>query len=75
MTIHLNTQADLEDAIHALVARKVKAGETEAVEPVEEAPAESNVVDLSELLRSSLAQKKGAAKGSSARKAPARKRA
>ena len=64
------------DAIHALVARKVKAGQTEAVEPVEEAPAESNVVDLSQLLRNSLGQKKGAAKGGAkGTKAAARKRA
>lgn len=59
------------DAIHELVARKVKAGETEAVEPLEEAPAgleDSNVVDLSELLRSSLGQRKGASKGAPAAK-------
>ncbi len=43
------------DAIHTLIARKVRAGETEAVEPLEEAAApESNVVDLTELLRNSL---------------------
>ena len=50
------------DAIHALIARKVKAGDTETVEPLEELPegmAESNVVDLSELLRSSLGRGKG----------------
>jgi DNA end-binding protein Ku len=69
------------DAIHALVARKVKAGKTEKVEPLEEAPPEeSNVVDLTELLRQSLARGGGAAPKARAapRKAarkPARKRA
>jgi DNA end-binding protein Ku len=50
------------DAIRKLVARKAAAGEAKAVEPLEEAPAEpSNVIDLSELLRSSLATRKRAA--------------
>lgn len=74
------------DAIHALIAKKAKAGQTEKVEPVEEAPeglAGSNVVDLAELLKSSLKRPEGA-KRSPARKAakpaagakqPARKRA
>ena len=50
------------DAIHALAARKVEAGETAQVTPLEnpdEAPASSNVVDLSDLLRRSLAGRKG----------------
>lgn len=47
--------------IRALVARKVKAGKTETVEPLEAAPeAESNVIDLTELLRRSLGGRKGA---------------
>jgi len=65
------------DAIHELIARKVKAGKTEKVEPIEEAPDDlgaSNVVDLTVLLKNSLGQRKGpagpAAKG--ARKAPAK---
>lgn len=48
------------DAIRELVARKAKAGETETVEPLEEMPegmADSNVVDLSELLKNSLGRK------------------
>jgi DNA end-binding protein Ku len=52
------------DAIRELIARKVKAGDTETVEPLEELPegmAESNVVDLSELLRNSLGRGKGRA--------------
>jgi DNA end-binding protein Ku len=50
------------DAIRKLVARKAAAGEATAVEPLEEAPAEpSNVIDLSELLRNSLATRKRAA--------------
>lgn len=51
-------------AVHKLVDRKVKAGETESVTPLEEAPAESgasNVVDLTELLAKSLAKRKPAA--------------
>jgi DNA end-binding protein Ku len=57
------------DAIRELVARKVKAGDTETVEPVEEAPEgldASNVVDLSELLKSSLGRRKGSEKASAA---------
>ena len=52
------------DAVRELIARKVKAGETETVEPIEKAPEGlegSNVVDLSELLRNSLGRRKGAA--------------
>jgi DNA end-binding protein Ku len=52
------------DAIRKLVARKAAAGEAKAVEPLEEAPVEpSNVIDLSELLRNSLATRKRAASG------------
>ena len=50
-------------AVHELVKRKVKAGDTETVEPIEKASDEaaaSNVVDLTELLARSL--KRGAAK-------------
>lgn len=52
------------DAIRALVKRKVEAGETESVTPVESAPSEggaSNVVDLTELLARSLAKRQPAA--------------
>lgn len=48
-------------AVHKLVSRKIKAGETETVTPLEEAPAEggsSNVIDLTELLAKSLAKRK-----------------
>ena len=56
------------------MARKAAAGEAKAVEPLEEAPAEpSNVIDLSELLRSSLHTRKRAASGKAA--APAAKKA
>ena len=51
-------QDTFAEAVRALVERKAKAGEAETIEPLEEAPAESNVVDLTELLRQSLAQKK-----------------
>ena len=46
-------------AINALVKKKVEAGETKTVTPLEEAPAAaiSNVVDLSALLAQSLAQR------------------
>jgi DNA end-binding protein Ku len=77
-------------AIAALVAQRQKAGKTEAVEPLEEAPSggASNVIDLAELLKKSLGARKPAARKSTARKtapaaagkgarkaAPARKRA
>jgi DNA end-binding protein Ku len=44
------------DAIMKLVEAKAKAGDTETVEPLEQAPdaQDSNVVDLTELLRRSL---------------------
>ena len=53
------------DAIEELLARKVKAGKTEKVEPLEEAPEGlegTNVIDLAELLKKSLG-KRGAATG------------
>jgi DNA end-binding protein Ku len=53
------------DAIHALAAQKVEAGETAQVKPLEEAdavPGTSNVVDLSELLKRSLDSRKPGAK-------------
>ncbi|MCW5656212.1 MAG: Ku protein [Burkholderiaceae bacterium] len=50
------------DAIRKLVARKATAGQAKAVQPLEEAPAEAtNVIDLTELLRSSLATRRRAA--------------
>jgi DNA end-binding protein Ku len=52
------------DAIHALVAQRVKAGKTTPVQALEEAPGEgatpSNVIDLTELLKRSLARPKAA---------------
>jgi non-homologous end joining protein Ku len=55
------------------VARKAAAGEGKSIEPLEDAPAEpSNVIDLSELLRSSLRTRKGA---SAAKKTAPAKRA
>jgi DNA end-binding protein Ku len=57
------------DAIRKLVARKAAAGQAKAVEPLEEAPAEaSNVIDLTELLRSSLATRRRAASNRAAAK-------
>ncbi|MBW8843715.1 MAG: Ku protein [Burkholderiales bacterium] len=67
---------DFTTAIHALVARKAKAGKKATVKPFEEAPelGGDNVVDLTELLRKSLGGKAGAAK-TARPEAPARKRA
>ena len=69
-------------AVHALVAKRVAAGQTQEVEPMEEAAqAPSNIVDLSELLAKSLHHRKPAARAASkaapakAKKTPARKRA
>jgi DNA end-binding protein Ku len=73
---------DFTSAIHALVQRKAKAGDKATVEPFEEAPAlgESNVVDLTELLRQSLGSKggegsrsKASVKTTAAPKPPARR--
>ena len=65
-------------AIHALAAKRVKAGATEKVTPLEDAEAAtaSNVVDLAELLKKSLSTRKngGAARaGATPASAPARK--
>ena len=65
-------------AVHELISRKIKAGNTEKVEPLEEAPeglAKSNIIDLMELLKNSLDKRKPAAKstpakGSAKRPAP-----
>jgi DNA end-binding protein Ku len=49
------------DAVRQLVKKKVAAGQTETVTPLEDAPAEagaSNVIDLTELLARSLAKRK-----------------
>src|SRR6185436_19241435 len=49
-------------AIHALAAQRVNAGKTEKVTPLEDASgttAATNVVDLTELLKKSLATRKG----------------
>lgn len=55
---------DFTDAIHALVKKKAKAGKKATIKPLEDAPdfGESNVVDLSELLRQSLSGAKKPAK-------------
>jgi DNA end-binding protein Ku len=49
------------DAVMAMVAKKVEAGQTHQVEPLEAAPeteGKSNVLDLTELLKNSLGQRK-----------------
>jgi DNA end-binding protein Ku len=64
------------DAVHALVKKKVEAGETEAVAELEPPPEadRSNVVDLTELLARSLAGRRDADKAAApARARPARK--
>ncbi len=56
-------------AVQKLVNQKVKAGDTETVKPLEDAPSESgasNVIDLTELLAKSLAKRKPAAAAQSA---------
>jgi len=66
-------------AIQALVRKKVQAGETETVTPLEQTPSEegtSNVVDLTELLAASLAKRKpmsGAARSKDSGKVASRK--
>jgi DNA end-binding protein Ku len=64
---------NFHDAIMKLVEAKAKAGDTETVEPLEEAPQDhgAEIIDLTELLRRSL--KGGAAKSAPA--APAKKAA
>jgi DNA end-binding protein Ku len=68
---------EFTDAIRELVARKAKAGETQTVEPLEEAPdySSDNVVDLTELLRSSLGRKGKPGGGASSKASPAKKSA
>ncbi|WP_332739348.1 non-homologous end joining protein Ku [Hydrogenophaga sp.] len=75
------------NAVQALVDKKLAAGDTQSVTPVEEAPrndAPSNVVDLTQLLSRSLAQRKeqpdppraaAAPKRRAASKTPTRRRA
>lgn len=66
------------DAVKELVARKVKAGKTEKVEPLEavpEAGTASNVVDLTELLKASLAKRKPSAAKSASRATAAPRKA
>lgn len=48
------------DAVHALIRKRVEAGATEKVAPLEEggAPAASNVIDLTALLKQSLGNRK-----------------
>jgi len=54
------------DAIHALIAKKAKAGDTEQVEPFERAPdGESNIIDLTALLKRSLAKDHGGKRAAS----------
>ena len=66
---------EFAEAIRALVARKAKAGEAQTVEPLEDSPdyGGANVVDLTELLKSSLAHK-SARPGKSGTAAPATRR-
>ena len=62
-------------AIHELISRKIKAGKTENVEPLEEAPetsAGSNIIDLTELLKNSLDKRKPGAKRAPAKSAAKR---
>jgi len=75
--------SDYRDSFHEAIARlveaKAKAGKTETVEPLEEAPERqgAEVIDLTELLRRSLKGegKPAARKHAAAKKAPARKAA
>lgn len=62
------------DAILALVSRKVEAGETATVTPLEDAPsaAESNVVDLTALLAKSLAKRGTGSKTAAVKKTASR---
>ncbi|MGV3492966.1 MAG: Ku protein [Ramlibacter sp.] len=65
---------DFHDAIMKLVAAKAKAGDTEEVQPLEEAPDRegADVIDLTELLRRSLKGGAGAAKAASPRRTAAK---
>jgi DNA end-binding protein Ku len=63
-------------AVQALVEQRAKAGKTEAVEPMEDAPgAAGNVIDLTELLKRSLKGGRTPASRPAAKMRPARKRA
>jgi len=67
------------NAIHELAERKRSAGKTRRVQPLEDgaAAAASNVVDLSELLRRSVSERRGAAasdREAGERKPPSRRR-
>ncbi|MBV9346105.1 MAG: Ku protein [Gammaproteobacteria bacterium] len=64
-------------AIHALIRRKASAGKARPVQPLEEytAPAETNIVDLRQLLADSMRRGKRAAGGSAARAGRARRSA
>ncbi len=63
-------------AIHALAAQRVKAGKSEEVTSLEgEAPAASNVVDLTELLKKSLEARKSPGDGTKITPASTRKTA
>jgi len=71
---------NFSDAIHTLVKQRARAGKTETVQALEadtEPASGSNVVDLTELLRKSLAGHgpRAAAKATAAKKAAPRKRA
>jgi DNA end-binding protein Ku len=61
------------DALRKLIAAKAKAGKAKEVEPLEEAPSygDDNVIDLAELLKSSLGQRKSPAKSRSEHKSAA----
>lgn len=63
------------DAVHALVRKRVAAGKTEKVEPLEpvDGPSGSNVIDLAGLLKKSLGHRKGGAKPAAGEKRPAAK--
>ncbi|HEY1610838.1 MAG TPA: Ku protein, partial [Paraburkholderia sp.] len=74
--------ADYHDTFHdqilALIDRKIREGKTKKIKPVETAPQRptADIVDLSELLRRSLGNKRGAAtaQDTAAPAAPARRR-
>jgi DNA end-binding protein Ku len=81
---HMSTSFDplkfedrFSDAVRTLVARKVEAGEAKTVEPLEDRPAEtdSNVVELTELLRNSLTKNKGRGALAHGKRASARDKA
>lgn len=58
---HKSYTDDFTDAVNKLIKMKIKAGDTETVTPLEDAPSwegESNVVDLTELLAKSLGKRK-----------------